>query len=364
MIVKSICELIEEVAPLALQESYDNAGLLVGDSQMEVTSVLVCIDITEDVIEEAIQKRCNLIISHHPLIFNGLKKITGQNEVQRCVAKAIKNDISIYAAHTNLDNVLQGVSGRMAEKIGLKDLKILQPKQNVLLKLITYVPRLHSYGVRQALFEAGAGQIGNYDSCSFNAEGAGTFRANEKAQPFVGNIDEFHSEPETRIEVILPDYLKYQVLDALLKTHPYEEPAYDFIPLQNIWNQVGSGIVGELEDAEDELSFLNRVKIIFNHPTIRYTNLLGKEIKRVALCGGSGSSLLSDAISAQADVYITADFKYHEFFDAQNQILIADIGHFESEQFTKDIFFEIITKKMPTFAVQISDSKTNPINYL
>ena len=364
MIVKSICEFIEEVAPLALQESYDNAGLLVGDSQTEVTSILICIDITEDVISEAIRKKCNLIVSHHPLIFTGLKKLTGQNEVQRCVAKAIKNDIAIYAAHTNLDSVLSGVSGKMAEKIGLKNIQILQPKQDTLLKLITYVPKLHSYGVRQALFEAGAGKIGNYDSCSFNSEGVGTFRANENAQPFVGNIDEFHSEPETRIEVILPDYLKYRVLDALLKTHPYEEPAYDFVPLKNVWSQIGAGVVGELEEAEDELIFLNRIKSIFKTPTIRHTSLLDKKIKRVALCGGSGSSFLLDAINAKADVYISGDFKYHEFFEAQKQILIADIGHFESEQFTKDIFFEIITKKMPTFAVQISDSKTNPINYL
>ena len=364
MNVKSICELIEEVAPLSLQESYDNAGLLVGDSQMEINSVLICIDVVEEVIDEAIRKNCNLIVSHHPLIFSGLKRLTSQNEVQRCVAKAIKNDIAIYAAHTNLDNVLKGVSGKMAEKIGLLNVRILQPKQNGLLKLITYVPRLHSYGVRQALFEAGAGQIGNYDSCSFNADGTGTFKANEKAQPFVGKIDELHSEPETRIEVILPDYLKNQVLEALLKRHPYEEPAYDFIPLRNAWNQVGAGVLGELEEPEDELGFLNRIKEIFHNPTIKYTNLLGKKIKRVALCGGSGSSFLPDALKAKADIYISGDFKYHEFFDAQRRILIADIGHFESEQFTKDIFYEIITKKMPTFAVQISDSKTNPINYL
>jgi dinuclear metal center YbgI/SA1388 family protein len=364
MNVKSICELIEEVAPLALQESYDNAGLLVGDSQMEITSVLLCIDITEEVVEEAIQKKCNLIISHHPLIFTGLKHLTGQNLVQRCVAKAIKNDIAIYAAHTNLDNVLQGVSGKMAEKIGLKNLRILQPKRNNLLKLITYVPQLHSYRVRQALFEAGAGHIGNYDSCSFNIEGSGTFRANEDAQPFVGNINELHSEPETRIEVILPEYLKFKVLESLLKSHPYEEPAYDFIPLKNDWNEVGAGVVGELEVAEDEAAFLLRLKTVFQVLAIRHTDFLNKKIKRVALCGGAGSSFLPDAISAGADVYISGDFKYHEFFDAEKRILIADIGHFESEQFTKDIFYEIITKKMPTFAVQISDSKTNPINYL
>jgi len=364
MNVKSICELIEEVAPLALQESYDNAGLLVGDSQIEVSSALVCIDITELVIEEAIQKKCNLIISHHPLIFSGLKRLTGQNEVQRCVVKAIKNDIAIYAAHTNLDNVISGVSGKMAEKIGLKNIRILQPKQNVLLKLVTYVPVIHSHTVRVALFEAGAGQIGNYDSCSFNIQGNGTFKANEKAQPFIGNINELHSELETRIEVILPEYLKFKVLDALLKSHPYEEPAYDFFSLENDWNQVGAGIVGELEVAEDELEFLNRIKSVFSVSAIRHTDLLNKKIKTVALCGGSGSLFIPAAISFGADIYVSGDIKYHEFLDNKNDILIADIGHFESEQFTKDIFYEIISKKMPTFAVRISESKTNPINYL
>ncbi len=364
MNVKFICELIEEVAPLALQESYDNAGLLVGDSLMEVTSVLLCIDITEEVIIEAIRKKCNLIISHHPLIFSGLKRLTGQNQVQRCVINAIKNNIAIYAAHTNLDNVLTGVSGKMAEKLGLKNVRILQPKQNSLLKLVTFAPKIHSYGIREALFNAGAGQIGNYESCSFNTEGIGTFKANENAHPFVGKIDELHSEPEIRIEVILPDYLKMTILQALIKSHPYEEPAYDFISLENSWNQVGAGVVGELAEAEDEMIFLNRLKTIFKNPTIRYTNLLGKKIQHVALCGGSGSFLLKDAIQANADVYISADFKYHEFFEAENRILITDIGHFESEQFTKDIFYEIITKKIPTFAVQISDSKTNPIKYL
>jgi len=364
MTVQSVCELIEEVAPLALQESYDNAGLLVGNPQQKISSVLLSIDVTESVISEAIQKKCNLIISHHPLIFNGLKRLTGQNEVQRCIVKALKNDIAIYAAHTNLDNVIQGVNGKIAEKIGLKKLRILQPKENTLLKLITYVPQLHSYKVREALFEAGAGKIGNYDSCSFNVEGVGTFKANEEAHPFVGNINELHSEPEVRIELILPEFLKYNVLQALLNVHPYENPAYDFISLKNTWNEVGAGIVGELDEAVNELEFLKKLKIIFNIPTIRHTNLLNKKIRTVAVCGGSGSSFLKDAISANADIYISGDFKYHEFFDAENRILIADIGHFESEQFTKEIFFEIITKKLPTFAVQISDSKTNPINYL
>ncbi|MGB4575736.1 MAG: Nif3-like dinuclear metal center hexameric protein [Paludibacter sp.] len=364
MNVKSITDLIEAEAPLALQESYDNAGLLVGSKEMEVTAVLISIDVTEDVINEAIRKNCNLIVSHHPLIFTGLKRLTGQNEVQRCVIKAIKNDIAIYAAHTNLDNVLGGVSGKMADKIGLNNRQVLIAKPDMLLKLVTFVPKLHTYGVREALFEAGAGHIGNYDACSFNVEGIGTFRGNEDAHPFVGQPGVLHSESEVRLEVILPVYLKHKVVEALIQSHPYEEPAYDLFPLQNVWNQFGAGILGELPEAVDELEFLGKLKSIFNIAVIRHTGLLNKKIRKVALCGGSGSSLISAAIGAGADVYISGDFKYHEFFEAENHILIADIGHFESEQFTKDIFYEIITKKMPTFAVQISDINTNPINYL
>lgn len=364
MTVHSVCKLIEEIAPLALQENYDNAGLLVGSPQMEVNSILLCIDITEEVIDEAIQKKCNLIISHHPLIFGGIKNITGQNEVQRCIIKAIKNDIAIYAAHTNIDNVLQGVNGKIAEKIGLQNISILQPKQNQLCKLVTFVPGEHAAIVRSALFNAGAGHIGNYDSCSYNIEGYGTFRANEDANPYVGKVGEIHSEAEVRIEVILPVYLQHQVVKKLIEAHPYEEPAYDILPLRNAWTQVGAGVVGELTIPQDEKDFLFSLKNIFNIPVIKHTRFLAKKIKRVAVCGGSGSSFLKDAISSQADIFISGDFKYHEFFNAENKILIADIGHYESEQFTKEVFYEIITKKMPTFAIQISSISTNPINYL
>jgi len=364
MTVQSICNLIENVAPLALQESYDNAGLLVGSAQMEVSGILLCIDVTEAVIDEAVRKNCNLIISHHPLIFSGLKRLVGQNETQRCVAKAIKNDIAVYSAHTNIDNVLQGVNGKIAQKIGLINTRILQPKRDILLKLITFIPSEHAEKVRTALFEAGAGQIGNYDACSFNLEGFGTFRANEKANPFVGNRAEIHTEAETRIEIIFPEYLKNKVLTALLKTHPYEEPAFDFVPLKNDWKEVGAGVVGELQEAENEQDFLLRLKGVFSLEIIRHTSFLGKKIKRVAICGGAGSSFLNDAMRADADIFISGDFKYHEFFNAENQILIADIGHYESEQFTKEIFYEIITKKLPTFAIQFSEIKTNPINYL
>lgn len=364
MNVKSITDLIEEVAPLSLQENYDNCGLLIGDFNMEVSGVLLTIDVTQAVIDEAVHGNKNLIIAHHPLIFNGLKSITEKNETERCVAKAIKNNIAIYAAHTNIDNVLDGVSGKMADKIGLINKQILVPKINMLVKLVTYVPNLHSYRVRQALFDAGAGHIGNYDACSFNTQGNGTFRANMLAQPFVGVKGEFHTENEIKIEVIVPSYNIGRVVDALIAAHPYEEPAYDIYPLNNKLNRVGLGVIGELPKPEDGNAFLQRLKSVFKTGVIRYTNLTNKKISKVALCGGAGSSLLQEAIAKNADIFVSGDFKYHEFFETNGKITIADIGHFESEQFTKDIFYEIITKKMSTFAVQISDIKTNPINYL
>lgn len=364
MTVQTVCQYIEEFAPPALQEEYDNSGLLVGYPQMIVAGALICVDVTEDVIQEAVDNGLNLIISHHPLIFGGLKRITGSNEVQRCVIKAIKNDIAIYAAHTNVDSVINGVSGRMAEKLGLKNIRILQPKEKSLLKLAVFVPPAHADAVRKAIFEAGAGHIGNYDSCSYNLEGYGTFRAGDGANPFVGEIGEVHAENEIRIEAIFPFYAKEKVIKALIAAHPYEEPAYDIYQLENNWNNVGFGVIGELEQEEDEKLFLQRAKQTFEVGCIRHTSFLNKKVKRVALCGGAGSFLLSTAIRSKADVFITGDFKYHDFFGAEGKIIIADIGHFESEQFTKEIFYEIIRKKIPTFAVRISVSKTNPINYL
>ena len=331
---------------------------------MKINAILVTIDITEAVVDEAILNNCNLIIAHHPLIFSGIKQLIGKDETQRCILKLIKNDIAVYAAHTNFDNVIEGVNGKIADKIGLINRSVLTPLKHQYLKLITYAPKLHATQVRSALFEAGAGSIGNYDSCSYNVEGFGTFKANINAKPFVGEANVLHSEAEIRIEVILPIHLQEFVINALLKSHPYEMPAYDIVMLENIDKRLGAGIVGDLPVAVNDIDFLNQLKSEFNCQLIRHTNLKGEKIKRIALCGGSGSFLLNDAINANADIFISADFKYHEFFKAENRIIVADLGHFETEQFTKHIFYEIITKKMPTFAVRISETKTNPINYL
>jgi len=364
MIIQEICAALEDFAPLALQESYDNAGLQIGKRTANINGILLCIDITEAVVDEAIQHNCNLIISHHPLIFKGLKRLTGDDYVQRCVIKAIQSNIAIYASHTNLDSVAEGVNGRIAHKIGLTGCRILAPMAEQLLKLVTFVPFVQADQLRQALFAAGAGHIGNYDACSYNIEGFSTFRAGEGCNPFVGNIDELHREPETRIEVVVPTYLKFKVQEALIAAHPYEEPAFDWIPLANEWPQTGMGMVGQLPEPEEETEFLKRIKAIFGVGAIRHTPLRGKTIKTVAVCGGSGASLLNSAIRAKADIFVSADFKYHDFFGAENRIVVADIGHYESEQFTKEIFFEQIQKKLPTFAVRFAECNTNPVNYL
>ena len=364
ILIKDVLNCIENFAPPALQESYDNTGLQCGDVNQTATGALLCLDITAAVLDEAMEKKCNLIIAHHPLVFSPLKKITGSNYVQQLLIKAIKNDIVLYACHTNADNVAAGVNNKMAQKIGLVNTQVLQPKKGLLKKLVTFCPDKNAEAVREALFNAGCGEIGNYANCSFNVGGTGTFKGNENSNPFVGEKNKLHIESEIRIETIFESYKESQIIAALLKAHPYEEVAYDIYTLDNVHPQIGSGLVGELKNDMDEKAFLLQIKEIFLAKSIRFTCFLGKKVKKVAICGGSGSFLLKDAISAKADVFITGDFKYHQFFDAENKIVIADIGHYETEQFTPEIFYEVISKKMPTFAAYLSHLNTNPINYL
>jgi dinuclear metal center YbgI/SA1388 family protein len=359
-----ITQYIESVAPLAFQESYDNAGLIIGNPEDEISGILITLDITEEILDEAIQKNLNLIVAHHPIIFSGIKKLNGRNYIERCVAKAIKNDIAIYASHTNLDSVFGGVNSKICEKLNLQNCRILTPMSNFLKKLVTFVPTADAEKVRKALFDAGAGHIGNYDSCSFNLSGTGSFRGNDETNPYVGEKNTLHLEEEVRIETIFPKHLQSRVIQSLLAAHPYEEVAYDIYPLENEYLQSGIGMIGELESPMEELEFLKLVKEIFNCQVIRHTGILGKSIRKVAVCGGSGSTYLGHAIAQKADIFISGDFKYHQFFDAEDQIIIADIGHFESEQFTKEVFYELLTKKFPKFAVHLSEISTNPVNYL
>jgi dinuclear metal center YbgI/SA1388 family protein len=293
-----------------------------------------------------------------------LKQITESTDEQRAITVAMRNSIAIYAAHTNMDSAPGGVSYRMADKIGLTDLQVLSPQRSGLQKLVTYIPSSHFEQARQAIFEAGAGHIGNYDMCGYSMEGSGTFRPLDGARPFAGFHGTMHTETEIRFETIFPSHLSRQIVKALVDNHPYEEPAYDLFALQNTNTRVGLGLVGMLPAPVSEMQFLNHLKETFLSPIIRHTHLKKKKIQKVALCGGSGSSLLANAIRSKADVFVTGDFKYHQFADAEHDILVADIGHFESEQFVKEIFYELIVKKFSNFAVHFSKIKTNPINYL
>lgn len=363
MTLNTVINILERVAPLLLQESYDNAGLLTGDRSWECKGIITCLDATEEVVQEAVAKNCNMIVAHHPIIFKGMKKITGKNYVEKTIISAIKNDIAIYAMHTNLDNVIDGVNGRMADKIGLINRNILVPKENLLQKLAVFVPDAHKQALLESLFAAGAGNIGHYSECSFASPGTGSFKANEGTDPFVGIPGERHYENEEKVEVVFPVWLQSQVLKAMKNAHPYEEIAHDIYSLSNSYLQTGAGILGELEAEMDENAFLGLLKTRFNLSLIRHTPFTGKPVKKVAICGGAGSFLTSAAIGSGADVYVTSDVKYHEFFDADGRLLLADIGHYESEQFTTDLLFDILSENFPNFAVLKTAVKTNPVNY-
>jgi len=363
MKIKEIISCLESYAPLSFQESYDNSGLIAGDPLQDIKSVLLSIDVTEEVINEAIKLGSGLIISHHPLLFRPIKKLSGDSYVERCLIKAIRNNIALYAAHTNVDAVRTGVNMKISDKLGLINTQILIPRKEELRKLVFFVPSSHAAKVREKVFEAGAGHIGNYDQCSFNAAGDGTFRGSEDTNPFVGVKGQFHVEKEIRIETIYPVYREHSVIKALLDAHPYEEVAYDIYPLANTYPQAGSGMIGELPEPVSETVFLKNLKKIFKAGVIRHSGLLKKKIRKVAVCGGSGSQFLEQAINDGADIYITADIRYHQFFDADRKIIIADIGHYESEQFTTELFHELILKNFPKFAVHFSGVYTNPVNY-
>jgi dinuclear metal center YbgI/SA1388 family protein len=363
MKIKDVIASLESMAPPSLQEGYDNAGLITGDENATCTGILISLDATAAVVDEAVKKGYNLIVSHHPIIFSGLKKITGKNYVQKAVISAIKNDISLYAIHTNLDNIIKGVNGKIASLLELKNISVLAPKENQLKKLYTFVPVADADKVRQAIHTAGGGHIGNYEECSFNAEGFGTFKGGLNTDPYVGKPGELHRENEIKIEVIFPAWLESRIIKSLLAAHPYEEVAYDIIRMENKLSSIGSGIVGELNQPVDKKAFLELLKKRFKLQVIRHTQFQGKAVKRVAVCGGAGSFLIPNALASGADFFITSDIKYHEFFDANDRMVIADIGHYESEQFTINLLQEFLEQKFPTFAVLKTEVNTNPVRY-
>lgn len=363
MKIGEIISFLESVAAPSLQESYDNAGLLTGNSNWECSGIITTLDATEAVVQEAISKNCNLIVAHHPIIFGGLRKITGKNYVEQTVIAAIKNDIAIYAIHTNLDNVLHGVNAAIADKLGLVNRCMLQPKNDTLKKLFTFVPVEFAENVRSAIFNAGGGHISNYSECSFNTAGQGTFKPGEGTNPFTGKVGIRHTEDEIKMEMIFPAWQEKAILAAMIDAHPYEEVAFDIVALDNQNQGVGSGLLGELPEPISETALLELLRQKFNLSVIRHTPLLGRTVKKIALCGGAGSFLTGAAVAAGADFYITGDVKYHEFFDANSRLVIADIGHYESEQFTIDLLFDLLSQKFPTFAIQKTGVKTNPVHY-
>ena len=365
MKLEEIINYLEELIPLSFQESYDNSGLLIGDKNMEITSALTCLDCTEDVLDEAISNNCNLILSHHPIIFNSIKKLTNSNFSEKLIYKAVKNDIAIYAIHTNLDNIYGGVSFTVAKKLNLLNSKILKPKEKTLTQLITYCPKEALNPIQNELFKIGAGKVSSkYDQCSFSSEGLGGFRPLNNANPVLGEINNRTEIDEKKLELIFPTHLESKIKKKLFEIHPYEEVAYQFIRLVNRNSNIGSGLIGELEKEIDVLSFFNLLKNEIPLHTIKHTKFSKKnKVKRIAFCGGSGAFLLNEAKSQKADIYISSDFKYHDFFEANNEIIIADIGHYETEQFVPNLISDILKKKFPKLAVILTQINTNPISY-
>ncbi|WP_242918979.1 Nif3-like dinuclear metal center hexameric protein [Pontibacter liquoris] len=361
--IKEVIEKIEQLAPLPYQESYDNAGLQTGNPATDVSGVLVTLDCNEAVLEEALKKGCNLVVAHHPVIFKGIKQLTGGNYVERTIIQAIQNNIAIYAAHTNLDNVVQGVNTKIADKMGLQQQRILVNKPQTLMQLVTFVPVSSTEQVLQALHQAGAGNIGEYSNCSFQVQGTGRFLPSEQANPTIGKPGKAEEVAENRLEVIFPAHRQHAVMAALKKAHPYEEVAHYLYALENQNQEAGIGVLGELPKALSEEAFLAYLKSKMQLQGMRYTSVGARPIKKIAVCGGAGSFLIKDAIRQGADALVTGDVKYHEFFDADSKIMVADIGHYESEVFTKEIFYDVISKNFPNFAVYLSEVNTNPIRY-
>ncbi len=364
MQLRQIIHHLEALAPSVYQESYDNSGLQVGLPDAEISGILIALDFTEAVLEEAESRGCNLVVAHHPLLFKGLKRISDNTAIGRMVWKAIQKGIHLYAIHTNLDHMAHGVNRILAQKLGLENTRILIPQKDTLRKLQVYVPQKEAPQLLEALFNAGAGQVGEYSECSYQISGKGTFRPSENADPTIGKAGGAREEvTEIKVQVLVPKHRERPVLEAMFKAHPYEEVAYDLLDLANENPHQGIGMIGNLPEAETVPDFLKRIKDALHTGCIRYTEPATQAIRKVAVCGGSGAGFLGAALRAGADAYVTADFKYHEFFDAEGRILIADVGHWESEQYTTELLLTYLRKKLPNFAVHSAGSITYPVRY-
>lgn len=361
--IADIINFLETIAPLHLQEEYDNSGLVCGNTANDCHGAIVALDLTEEVINEAIEKKYNLVVVHHPPLFKGLKKLIEEDRVTKMLLRCIRHEIAVFAIHTNLDNVIWGVNGEIAARMGLENIQALSPLPGTHRQLNTYVPTAYAERVKNAIFEAGGGAIGLYNECSFSSLGEGSFNPLEGANPFVGTKGTRQREEEQKLEFIFPVHLESQIIGALNTAHPYETVAYNIVPIENSFRELGAGAIGTLPEPATEKEILEKLKAVFKTGVIRHSPLCGKRIQRVALCGGSGKSMVTSALRQKADLYFTADLGYHDFFLPEKKMLLADIGHFESEQYTSDLLERVIKEKFPTFAVQKTGSYTNPVNY-
>lgn len=365
MKIEEVIAYLEQKFPLHWQEDFDNCGIQCGDKEREITGVMVCFDLSEKVIEEAIVKNCNMVVSHHPIIYRtGLKKVEPTNRVGKIICKALENKILLYSMHTNMDSGLNGGNVLFAHKLGLENLQVLSPKTDMLKKLVVFVPIEDAIQLREALFEAGAGSLGKYKNCSYNVKGMGTFTPTEGAEPTIGSVGVSEQVAEERIEVVFPAHAQKKIVEVLFKNHPYEEPAFDIIKLENLNNHIGLGRVGEIPEPMEVESFLLFAKQQLNLQVIKYSGNIGKKIKKVAVCGGGGASFVMDALSMGADIYMTGDIKYHDFFLPENKMIVADIGHFEGENFIREIIYNEINDFFTNFASYISEEEKLEINLI
>ncbi len=367
MKVNDIHSILAAWAPKEIAWERDNVGLQVGDPEANVRGVLVCLDCTEQVILEARKQKADLIVSHHPLLFRAPKSITTADETGRAIRALIENKTNLYSAHTNLDFTAGGTSFAIAEALRLKNVEFLRKSYEVDKKIVTFVPRLHTQKVRNAMAEAGAGIIGNYDYCSFGIAGTGSFRGNSAANPAIGTKGKLESAEEIRLEMIGKQWNTEKIVKAMIAAHPYETVAYDIYPLQNASTEFGMGIIGTLKQPMGLSSFLQLVKKQLNARVLRRTTALNNVVQRIAACGGAGGELVDTAIAQHADVFITADVRYHDFHHATGKITLIDAGHFETEH----PVVNAVVRKLNTeirklgqrIPVRAAKTSTNPIYY-
>ena len=364
MKIKEVIQFLEQKFPLHWQEDFDNCGVQCGDKERELTGIVVCFDMSEAVIDEALAQGSNMVISHHPIIYkHGLKKIEPTNRVGKIIYKALENKILLYSMHTNIDSGKAGGNVLFAKKLELQNLSVLVPKENQFCKLVVFVPAENSALLKEAMFKIGCGNIGNYSHCSYSCEGIGSFKPLTGVNPHIGKHNRLERVDEERIEMIFPKNIKRQVIETLYGHHPYEEPAFDIITLENQNREVGLGRIGLLPTSMLAKDFILYIKEKLNLDFVKFSGNRDAEIKKVAVCGGGGASFISEALTAGVNAYITGDLKYHDFFIPENKMLLIDIGHFEGEHFIREIITSLLQENFNTFATHFTEVEIPVIHH-